>query len=217
MVRLPHHPEAVQALRSPTEEDPWRVLMSGCLAGQSCGVNATDYGLGEHRPQWLSHSKVRCFSFCPEDYEMGTPRTMPDLHGGDGFAVLDGTAKVLDENRVDLTEAMLAGANAMLEVARDARVDFAVLTDRSGACGSQVISIGCRFEEPVQHQRGVGVAAALLLREGIPVVSQRDYRTLGLLGARVDSAFVPDADGLDHHESKWVLENLPLPEGSKEQ
>lgn len=210
MVRLAHDPEALDALRLPTEEDPWRVLISGCLAGLSCGVNGTDYGLGEYKAQWLSHPKVRCFSFCPEDFQMGTPRTMPDLHGGDGFAVLDGTAKVLDENRVDLTQKMLAGAHAMLKLARDENVDFAVLTDRSGACGSQVISIGCRFEEPVMHSHGVGVATALLLRHGICVVSQRDFRTLGLIGAKLNPVYAPAPDVVDHHNHPWVLENLPL-------
>jgi uncharacterized protein YbbK (DUF523 family) len=135
---------------------------------------------------------------------------MPDLHGGDGFAVLDGTAKVLDEHRNDLTAGMLAGAQAMLELALAEKIDFALLTDRSGACGSQVISIGCRFEEPVQHTRGVGVAAALLIRNGVAVVSQRDPKTLGLLGARLNQKFFPGPDVVDHHESPWVLENLPL-------
>ena len=135
---------------------------------------------------------------------------MPDLHGGDGFAVLDGTAKVLDEHRRDLTEAMLAGAQAMLAVALEHRVDFALLTDRSAACGSQVISIGCRFEEPVHHARGVGVAAALLIRNGIHVVSQRDPKTLGLLGAKLDPGFAPGPDVVDHHETPWVLQNVPL-------
>ena len=97
----------------------------------------------------------------------------------------------------------------MLELALAERVDFALLTDRSGACGSQVISIGCRFEEPVHHARGVGVATALLLRHDIAVVSQRDPKTLGLLGARLDSKFAPASDAVDHHESPWVLQNLP--------
>lgn len=209
-MRLPHHPEAVAALRTPTADDPWRVLLSGCLAGLGCGVDGTDYGLGAARPDWLSDPRVRCISFCPEDHGMGTPRTMPDLHGGDGFAVLDGTARVLDEHRADLTEAMLSGARAMLELARSEAVDLAVLTDRSGACGTQVISIGCRYEEPVRHRRGVGVAAALLIRNGIPVVSQRDPRTLGLVGARIHPAYGPAPGAVDHHESPWVVENLPL-------
>jgi len=202
----------VEALRTPTVEAPWTVLVSGCLAGLPCGVDGTDYGLGAAQPEWFSDPRVRRVSFCPEDHGMGTPRTMPDLHGGDGFAVLDGTARVLDEHRADLTDAMLAGARAMLALAQAQSVDFAVLTDRSGACGSQAISIGCRFEEPVQHRRGVGVATAMLLRHGIPVVSQRDPRTLGLLGAKLDPKYAPAANEVDHHEHPWVLENLPLSE-----
>jgi uncharacterized protein YbbK (DUF523 family) len=208
-MRLPHHPEAVEALRIPTTDEPWRILVSGCLAGLPCGVDGTDYDLGKAQPPWFSDPRVRRITFCPEDHGLGTPRTMPDLHGGDGFAVLAGTGKVLDENRVDLTEGMLAGARAMLALAQKEKVDFAVLTDRSGACGSQVISIGCRFEEPVQHQRGVGVATALLLQNGISVVSQRDPRTLGLLGAKIDPQYGPSSDAVDHHQHPWVLENLP--------
>ena len=214
MVRLPHEPDGVAALRKPTVDDPWRVLVSGCLTGLPCGVDGTDYGLSAARPVWFADPRVRSVAFCPEDYRMGTPRTMPDLHGGDGFAVLDGTAKVLDEHRTDLTEAMVAGAQAMVDLALAERVDFALLTDRSAACGSQVISIGCRFEEPVQHVRGVGVAAALLMRNGIAVVSQRDPKTLGLLGAKLDPKFAPAPEVVDHHETPWVLENLPLQPGA---
>jgi uncharacterized protein YbbK (DUF523 family) len=140
---------------------------------------------------------------------MGTPRTMPDLHGGDGFDVLDKRARILDEKGTDLTREMLAGAREMLALAQREKIDFAVLTDRSAACGSQVISIGCRFEEPVHHARGVGVATALLLRHGFHVVSQRDPRTLGILGARLDPSFGPIDEAVDHHESPWVLKNLP--------
>jgi len=208
-MRLAHHPEVVAALRVPTLDDPWRVLLSGCLAGHPCGVNGTDYGLGRERPRWLDHPRVRCVHFCPEDHGIGTPRTMPDMHGGDGFAVLDGKARVLDEHRVDLTEAMLSGARAMLALAQAEQIDFAVLTDRSGACGSQVISVGCRFEEPVDHRKGVGVATALLLRGGFSVVSQRDPRTLGLIGAKLDGVHAPAPDVVDHHRHPWVLANLP--------
>ena len=209
-VRLPHHLDQVAAIRTPTRTEPWRVLVSGCLAGSPCGVDGTDYGLGATQPEWFRDPRVRCVSFCPEDHGLGTPRNMPDLHGGDGFAVLDKEAKVLDEHRTDITEALLAGAQAMLALAQRERIDFAVLTDRSGACGSQVISIGCRFEEPVDHRRGVGVATALLLRHGFDVVSQRDPKTLGLLGAKLDEKFAPDPEVVDHHESPWVLEHLPL-------
>jgi hypothetical protein len=72
-----------------------------------------------------------------------------------------------------------------------------------------VISAGCRFDEPRRYQRGVGVAAALLIRAGVPVVSQRDFATLGKLRARLDPSFEPDPSARDHHEHPWVLANLP--------
>lgn len=161
---IAHNPQIISVLCEPTASSPWRVLISGCLSGLPCGVNGTDYS---------------------------TPRTMPDLHDGDGFAVLDGMARILDEHRRDLTEGVLTGARAMLEQARAVSIDCAVLTDRSAACGSQVISIGCRFEAPVHHAVGVGVATAMLLRAGFHVVSQRDPRTLALLGKRLDPDFAP--------------------------
>ncbi len=207
-MRLPHDPRALAELRSPTEEEPWRILVSGCIFGWKVAVDGTTYGLDQDRPAWLSSSRVRLIPFCPEDYLLGTPRAMPDLHGGDGFAVLDGLARVLDPSRRDLTAQVVAGAEEMTRIARQNRVDFALMTDRSGACGSQVISVGCRLEAPVAYRKGVGVATAMLLREGFHVVSQRDYKTLEILRSKLETGYEPDPAARDHHEHPWVLENL---------
>lgn len=207
-MRLPHHPQAIEALRRPSEGEPWRVLMSGCLYGWKVAVDGSDYGLSSVRPNWLVPPQVELVPFCPEDYGMGTIRRMPDLHDGDGFDVLDGKARVLDERGNDLTEQMLAGAHAMVALAKDRDIDFALLVDRSGACGSQVISIGCRFEQRVKYRMGVGVATAALLRAGVHVVSQRDFRTLEQLHAKLDPNYEPDPAALDHHDHPWVVENL---------
>lgn len=209
-MKLVDHPEALAALPEPTAEEPWRVLVSGCMAGWACGVDGTDYGMGEALAGFRGLANLRWVPFCPEDVGLGTPRTMPDIHGGDGFAVLEGRARVLDERGEDLTAGMLRGAEAMVAKAREAKVHLAILTDMSGACGTQVISEGCRFDEPRRYQRGVGVAAALLIRAGVPVVSQRDFATLAKLRARLDPRFEPDPAARDHHEHPWVLEHLPL-------
>jgi uncharacterized protein YbbK (DUF523 family) len=140
---------------------------------------------------------------------------MPDIHGGDGYGVLDGTARVLDENGADLTEKMLEGARAMLAHARQHRVELAVLTDMSAACGSQVISDGCRLVKDRKYQAGAGVAAALLVRNGIPVVSQRDYRTLGRIRALLDPSFTPDPKAVDHHETEWYRAYFAEPAGPR--
>ena len=208
-VKLVDHPEIVERLPDPTAAAPWRILVSGCMLGWACGVDATDYGMAGALAQFATLPTCELIPFCPEDVGLGTPRTMPDIHGGDGFGVLDGTARVLDEHGADLSAGMLAGAREMMVKALEARVHLAILTDASGACGTQVISDGCRFDEPRKRRRGVGVAAAMLIRAGVPVVSQRDIRTLGRLRARLDPAFTPDPNAIDHHETAWVRENLP--------
>jgi uncharacterized protein YbbK (DUF523 family) len=208
---LAHQRAQVAALREPTIADPWRVLVSGCLAGWQCGVDGTDYGMGTTLAQLLALPTLRAVPFCPEQHALGTPRSMPDIHGGDGFDVLAGRAKVLDEHGVDLTAKMIEGARAMLEQAQRANVDLALLTDMSAACGSQVISDGCRLVPIRRYRKGVGVASAVLLDAGIAVVSQRDFHTLALLRARLEPGYVPATDGRDHHEHPWTLEHLPEP------
>lgn len=211
MPLLPHDPSVLSSLRAPSADSPWRVLVSGCLAGWQCGVDGTDYGMGGGGAGLFALPTLRILPFCPEQHGMGTPRSMPDLHGGDGFDVLAGRARVLDENGVDLTEPMIVGARAMLAFAQAERAELAILTDMSAACGSQVISDGCRLVPVRRFQKGVGVATALLLDAGIPVVSQRDHATLALLRARLDPQYVVPPGLLDHHEHPWTLEHLPSP------
>jgi hypothetical protein len=48
------------------------------------------------------------------------------------------------------------------------------------------------------------VCAALLIRGGIPVMSQRDLRTLALLFRKLGHEELAPPDGArDHHESEW--------------
>jgi uncharacterized protein YbbK (DUF523 family) len=208
---LAHHSALLDDLREPTALDPWRVLVSGCLAGWPCGVDGSDYGLGVMLGELLALPTLRASPFCPEQHALGAPRTMPDIHGGDGFDVIAGRAKVFDEHGVDLTASMLEGARAMLAFAQEAGAELAILTDMSAACGSQVISDGCRLVEARRWQKGVGVATALLLDAGIPVVSQRDFRALALLRARIDPGYAPPKDARDHQDHPWTLEHLPGP------
>lgn len=189
----------------PTE--PLRVLVSGCVAGWACGVDGTSYGAPHRHLAWLfERDDVRTFAFCPEDHAFGTPRRTPDIHGGTGADVLDGRARVLADDGEDWTDARIGAARAMLAVARQHDVRLAVPMDISAACGSQVIYLGRRSEGV--HQAGQGVAAALLLRHGIKVVSQRDHRTLGLIARKLDPSLPVDPAARDHHQTDWYRANL---------
>jgi len=204
------HTQDHGALRDPTAAEPWRVLVSGCIAGLPCGVDGTDYGMGGALADFLALPTILALPFCPEDVGIGTPRTMPDIHGGDGRAVLRGEARVLDQHGADLTDGMLAGARAMRDFAVSSRVELAILTDMSAACGSQVISLGCRFTQPRRYQLGLGVAAAMLDEAGVIIVSQRDHRTLSLLRARCDPGAEVDPEALDHHQHPWTRSHFSL-------
>jgi uncharacterized protein YbbK (DUF523 family) len=195
-----------ETLRRPSIEDPLRVLISGCILGQKCGVDGSDYGMGGALTPLVSLPTVEALGFCPEDAGIGTPRTMPDIHDGDGFGVLRGTARVLDQFGADLTDGMIRGAEKMVEYAVARRIELAVLTDASAACGSQVISDGCRFTEPRKYTAGVGVAAAMLLETGIPVLSQRDYASLERLLILCQAPEFVSIGKPDHHLTPWYTE-----------
>jgi uncharacterized protein YbbK (DUF523 family) len=194
-------PETIAAWPDFTAENPLRVFVSGCLAGNPVGYDGSTYGQHLHIAKLIALPNVCTTAFCPENFVFGTPRLLCDIHGGDGHDVLAGRARVLASNGEDWTARMIAAAKEMLRQAKDAEVLLAILMDTSAACGSQVIYAGTRPNAP--HRIGQGVCAALLAEEGIAVVSQRDFKTLALVfrkaGCKVDFGAVPK----DHHEIDW--------------
>jgi uncharacterized protein YbbK (DUF523 family) len=193
-----------------TEEHPLALLVSACLTGQHCGVDGSSYGAPySHTSRLLKLPNVHVVAFCPEDFAFGTPRATPDVHGGTGFDVLDGTARVVSDTGEDWTTQMLAAADAMLRVAQENDVRLALLMDISAACGSQVIYNGPRSAG--RHQAGQGVCAALLIRHGIKVLSQRDHRTLDSVLSKLDPSHQSHPAARDHHETPWYLETFGSP------
>ncbi|MCP4440653.1 MAG: DUF523 domain-containing protein [Aureispira sp.] len=201
---LPTHTYFEQ-LPQPSQEIPLRILFSGCLAGNVCTYENTELAY-DHIYQIVKHPKVKAFPFCPEHYAKGTPRLLSDIHGGNGFDVLDGKAKVLATNGEDWTRAMLDAAQKMLEVAQQQQVQLAIMLDISGACGTQTIYLGDRTIAPQNYQKGPGVCAALLIRKGIKVISQRDYATLELLTQKLNPAHKINTTAIDHHQTAWYLD-----------
>jgi uncharacterized protein YbbK (DUF523 family) len=126
--------EQILALPDFTPDEPMRILMSGCLAGILCGYDGTNCGEYPQPALLIRLPNVRVTTFCPEDFSFGTPRALCNIHGGDGFDVLDGKARVLTESGEDWTEGMVAAARRMLEVAREEQVHLSLLLDISAAC-----------------------------------------------------------------------------------
>jgi uncharacterized protein YbbK (DUF523 family) len=186
--------------------DPLRVLSSACLLGQAVAYDGADYGAFPATQSLLARQEIRSFGFCPEDFSFGTPRALCDIYDGNGFDVLDGKARVLTEEGEDWTDGMLEAAQAMLQVAHDHRVDLCVMLDVSAACGSTIISDGKRSEQ--RRIPGSGVCAALLIREGFPIVSQRDYATLARIHRLFQADWQSPEPELDHYQHPWFVEKF---------
>jgi uncharacterized protein YbbK (DUF523 family) len=133
--------------------DPPVYLVSGCLIGLACRYD----GRVKECPECCrALAGKRYVPVCPE--RMGglpTPREPADLIGGDGGAVLSGSARVLTRSGIDVTANFLAGAEQVLRLAREPRVAGVFLKAGSPSCGAG---------------RVLGVTAALLRREGFAVL-----------------------------------------------
>ncbi len=138
--------------------------MSACLLGLSTRYDGTD----ALDPWVLEAVKSRSFiPVCPEQLGgLSTPRPRADIQGGDGRAVLNGKARVMDSDGSDVTEKFLKGANEVMRIASLTGATAMYSKERSPSCG--VLSI-CRSGRPAQ---GPGVAAALLMDAGIKVTGR---------------------------------------------
>jgi len=190
-------------LRIPTKENPLRMLMSACLTGIRCGFDATANGEYPSALKFLNYDNVKITRFCPEEFSFGVPREMCDIHGGNGFDVLSGKAKVLTESGLDWTEGMIKASEKMLHLAQQEKIEIAVLMDISAACGSQVVYSGNRFGPNKVYQIGAGVCAAQLINHGFKVISQRDFASLEILYSKIDTAHSLDSNAKDHHQTDW--------------
>jgi uncharacterized protein YbbK (DUF523 family) len=169
--------EGIDAWPDFTPEQPLKLIVSGCLVGLPVLADGGAYQIRPGRRMLMNLPNVDAIHFCPEDFAFGTPRAIPDIHGGSGIDVLDGRARVIAATGEDWTDRMMAAAHEMLRRAQDHGARLALLSDISAACGSQVIYRGARANAP--HQIGQGVCAALLVRNGVLVVSQRDLKEPG--------------------------------------
>lgn len=149
-----------------------KIGVSACLLGSKCNFNGTDL-LSRFIKSLESQSEIIFVPFCPEDFSFGTPRKNLRLVGGDGFDVLDGEAQVINELEENVTAAQIEGAQQFLQRLNSAHVKVAILMDGSPSCGSNVLLKEEHWPRG-GFKRGVGVAAALLRRNNIKVLSSFD-------------------------------------------
>ncbi|ENU79631.1 MULTISPECIES: 2-thiouracil desulfurase family protein [unclassified Acinetobacter] len=149
------------------------ILVSACLAGRPVRYDGTD--CLHLKVQQLIHEH-KAIAICPELLAgLPTPRLPAEMVGGDGYAVLAGTAQVIDQSGRDVTEQYIQGAYSALAIAQKYQATHVVLKENSPSCGSQQVYDGSFFGIRVD---GVGVTTALLRQHGILVLSEKQLSQL---------------------------------------
>lgn len=146
-----------------------KFIVSACLAGCRCRYN------GDHCEDKYVRELVeigRALSVCPEMIAgFSVPRPAAEIQGGNGNDVLDGLARVINQTGDDVTDKFVAGALATAAIAKLAMIKKAILKSGSPSCGVSEIYDGT-FKGI--KKAGIGATAALLRREGISVVDEKN-------------------------------------------
>lgn len=138
------------------------ILVSACLAGVNCAWDGRDR-LDPEIKKMVDSGLAK--AICPEVAGgRPVPRTRTEITGGSGEDVLEGMARVYDENGIDVTAEFLKGAEAALNMAKRFNIKEAVLKSKSPSCGVGKIYDGT-FKGKLLH--GDGVTTALLKKEGV--------------------------------------------------
>jgi uncharacterized protein YbbK (DUF523 family) len=147
---------------------PQPILVSACLLGLP-----TRYDGKTKRSQavidYLRRENLSPIPVCPEQLAgLATPRAKTYFQSGDGQDVLADSGKVVSSTGQPMNEVFCRGAKMVLQIARLSCCGKALLKERSPSCGVHQIYRG---DEQVA---GVGVTTALLVKEGVAVISEED-------------------------------------------
>ncbi len=153
-----------------------KILVSACLLGRP--VRYDGKASKGHALLNQLQADGRVILVCPEvSGGLSVPRPAAEIVGGDGSDVLNGHAKVLTADGVDVTEAFVDGAKHALALAKAHNVQAVVLKAKSPSCGSLEIYDGTHTGTLIV---GLGITAALLRREGFAVYTDDDLSTMTL-------------------------------------
>lgn len=147
--------------------------ISACLGGIACRY---DGGSNEITALKKLVETGQAVMICPEVLGgLPTPRHPAEIRGGDGFDVWLDQAKVMDNAGNDVTEAFKQGAIKAFEEMQKQGITGLVLKERSPSCGSSLIYDGSFSGTRI---KGVGVATAYFIQQGLPVYSEENWQEM---------------------------------------
>ncbi|MEN3751820.1 DUF523 domain-containing protein [Mangrovibacter yixingensis] len=153
-----------------------KILVSACLMGFKVRYNASEKAqMAEQLALW--QQEQRLVIHCPElSAGLPVPRSPAEIRSANGgTGVMHGQGRIIEKTGQDVTAHYQLAAWLALRAAQESGCTAALLTDGSPTCGSQFIYDGS-FSG--QRQPGMGVAAALLIEQGIAVFSDTQFAEL---------------------------------------
>ena len=144
------------------------ILVSACLLGlptrydgrSKCSSEVLDY---------LEREQLLAIPVCPEQLAgLPTPREKTCFLSGTGRDVVDGAGEVVSASGRKMNATFLKGARVTLAIARQTGCTHAIFKERSPSCG-----VHCVYRGP-DKVPGAGVTTALLIQEGMTVLSEED-------------------------------------------
>lgn len=157
------------------------ILVSACLLGQKVRYDGAAKTLDDERlSRWAAMGWLH--PICPELLGgLPVPRLPAEIEPDhDGASVLSGQGRILDLRGGDVTEAFLQGATIAVATAQKHGCKFALLTEGSPSCGTDVIYSG---HHDGVRRAGMGVVTAALTQAGVQVFSSEQ---IGMLAALID-------------------------------
>jgi len=148
-------------------------MVSACLVGINCKWN----GKSKPNKKLIKELKEgKLIPLCPEQLGgLPTPRPPCGIFGGTGKGVLTGKAQVVDTKGNSYTEPFLKGVNETLRIIKELDIKEVILRE-SPTCGVNRTWQALKTKDGYKNilVRGDGVLAALLRKNGIKVISERD-------------------------------------------
>lgn len=133
-----------------------KIMVSACLVGENCKYNGGN-NKNEELCEYLKEHEVTLV--CPE--VMGglpIPRASCEIVNG----------KVINTKGEDKTQEFIDGANIALKIAKEKKIDIAILQPRSPSCGYKKIYDGT-FSNKLME--GNGIFCDILIKNGFKVVN----------------------------------------------
>lgn len=149
-------------------------LCSACLVGINCKWN----GKSNSIPKLIKKFRTgELLAICPEQLGgLATPRPPCGILNATGKEVIINQAKVINHKGKNYTKEFLKGSKKVLKIAKELGIKEAILKRTSPCCGVkktwQMRRQGNKYKNYLVD--GDGVLTALLKRNGLKVISEKD-------------------------------------------